>query len=168
MDRELRRRQSILSVAANGVMFLGMWSFLKLNLYFLLGRDSILAGIELDESIDEGTVLLISYIVAMIFSSIELFLRIFIGRRALAESRDLKKRTGYIGIAIFLIIVYIAVIIFSFYSLELNNDIFLDQLASTLVDITSLFMMLELVTSAAAIRKIQKEKAPDNSYLKSS
>lgn len=168
MEKELRRRQSILSVAANGVMFLGMWSFLKLNLYFLLGRNSILAGIELDESLDEGTVLLIIYIIAMSFSSIELFLRILMGRRALAESRDLKKRPGYIGIAVFLIIVYIAVIIFSFYSLELNNDSFIDQLASTLVDITSLFMMIELVTSAVAIRKIQQGKIHDGPFQKSS
>ena len=154
MEKELRRRQSILSVTGNGVLFLGMWSFLKVNLYFILGRSSLLRALA-DETMDEGTMLLISYIVSMIFVSVELFLRIRIRRSAIAESMGQKQKTGYIRLTIFLIILYSSSIIYSVFSLKINSANVWDQLASLMVDITSLVMMVELVSAARFIQRYQ-------------
>ena len=154
MEKELRRRQSILSVTGNGVLFLGMWSFLKVNLYFILGRSSLLRDMA-DENIDEGTMLLILYIGSMIFASFELFLRICIRRSAIAESKGQKQKPGYIRLTIFLIILYSASIIYSVFSLKLNSANVWDQIASLMVDITSLLMMVELAGAARFIQRYQ-------------
>ncbi|OON85953.1 hypothetical protein BXO88_10020 [Oribacterium sp. C9] len=157
MERELRRRQSMLAVAGNGVMFLGLWSFLKINLYFILGRSAILDDFLTDESIDESTMLLILYITSMALASIELFFRIRIGRNAIAESRNTKKPKRYIGMAMTLIVLYVISIIFTIFQLNFSNNNFWDQLASMIVDITSLVMLVELVSSASVLRKIKQQ-----------
>ncbi|WP_036609740.1 hypothetical protein [Oribacterium sp. P6A1] len=157
MEREIRRRQSILSVTGNGVMFLGMWSFLKINLYFILGRNAILEDILEDQSIDENTLLLIMYIISMILASLELFFRIRVGRGAIAESRDEKKPKRYIGMAMTLIILYVFSVIFTVFNLDFTKDGLWDQLASMIVDITSLVMLIELVSSASVLRKIKQQ-----------
>ena len=157
MEREIRRRQSILSVTGNGVMFLGMWSFLKINLYFILGRGAILEDILTDESIDENTLLLIMYIISMILASLELFFRIRVGRGAIAESRDEKKPKRYIGLAMTLIILYVFSVIFTIFNLDFTKDSLWDQFASMIVDITSLVMLIELVSSASVLRKLKQQ-----------
>ncbi|ETP73299.1 hypothetical protein UYO_0765 [Lachnospiraceae bacterium JC7] len=157
MEKELRRHQSILSVTGNGVMFLGMWSFLKINLYFLLGRDALLSDILPDESLDESTFLLILYIFSMIIASIELFFRIRVGRGAIAEARDKEKPKRYIGMAMTLIILYMLSVILTFFGLDIYKDNFWDQIASMIVDITSLVMLIELVSSANILRRIKQQ-----------
>ena len=157
MEKELRRRQSILSVTGNGVMFLGMWSFLKINLYFILGRSAFLEEIIQDESIDEGTLLLVMYIISMIIASLELFFRIRVGRGAIAEARDRNKPKRYIGMAMTLIILYAFAVIFTVLNLDFYKDSFWDQLASMIVDVTSLVMLIELVSSASVLRKLKHQ-----------
>lgn len=157
MEKELRRRQSILSVTGNGVMFLGMWSFLKINLYFILGRSAFLEEIIQDESIDEGTLLLVMYIISMIIASLELFFRIRVGRGAIAEARDRNKPKRYIGMAMTLIILYAFAVIFTVLNLDFYKDTFWDQLASMIVDVTSLVMLIELVSSASVLRKLKHQ-----------
>lgn len=157
MEKELRRRQSILSVTGNGVMFLGMWSFLKINLYFILGRSAFLEEIIQDESIDEGTLLLVMYIISMIIASLEFFFRIRVGRGAIAEARDRNKPKRYIGMAMTLIILYAFYVIFTVLNLDFYKDSFWDQLASMIVDVTSLVMLIELVSSASVLRKLKHQ-----------
>ena len=161
MEKELRRRQSILSITGLGVMAFGLWDFLKLHLYFLLGRSFLLKSVEIESTISEKTVLIITYIVLLIVALTELLIRIYIGRGAVTESKDVlepgQKKSHYLGLAIFVIIVNAFFLAFSIIDIDALRSNFLDHIASLIVDTTSLIMLFELVSSARKVRELRQK-----------
>ena len=157
LGRELRRRQSILSTTGLGVIAFGLWSFLKLNLYFLLGSDTLFGDIEFDPAFSRRVVLAASYVICMIVACIILLLHVRVGRGAIAEAKDGPKRYHYMGLAIGMAVFYIFSVALSLFTLDFDSSSFPDYLASILVDATSAIMLIELVASARRVRSIRQE-----------
>lgn len=155
MEKELRRRQSILSITGIGVMFFGLWNFIKLHLYFLLAKDTIIAGYDPSAGLSDRYVFRIAYVLCLILALISLGIRFRIGRSAIRESRGIPFRP-YFGLCIFLILLHAGTIVFEVLSLRVENTNVFDLIASLIVDITSLSMLIELTLSAIKLRKLKK------------
>ena len=157
MEKELRRRQSILSTTGLGVIAFGLWSFLKMNLYFLLGADTMFNGVEIDPSISRRLVFVLSYILGLIIACVILFVHARIGRSAISEAKGVQKRYRYVGVSTALIVFYIASVVFTVITLDFKAPTFPDYIASILVDSTSVIMFTELVLSARKVRSLRQE-----------
>ncbi|MCR5503246.1 MAG: hypothetical protein K6F53_09570 [Lachnospiraceae bacterium] len=156
MEKEIRRRQSILSITGIGVIFFGLWNFIKINLYFFLAPDKVLAGYDPDSGVSEKLVFVLSYVFCIFVALIGLFIRLWIGRAAIREARDLPFRSGYPKLGIFLLILQFAFLVIDFVGLNLKTETVFDFIASLIVDLTSFFMLWELVSSAIKLRKLKR------------
>ena len=157
MEKELRRRQSILSTTGLGVIAFGLWTFLKMNLYFLLGADTMFNGVEIDPSMSRRLVFVLSYILGLIIACAILFVHTRIGRSAISEAKGIQKRYHYVGVCAALIVFYIASVAFTFATLDINAPTFPDYIVSILVDTTSAVMFFELVMSARKVRDLRQK-----------
>ncbi len=157
LERELRRRQSILSTTGLGVIAFGLWTFIKPNMYFLLGGDKLSEGVEPDPVLSRGVLFAASYILCMIIACILLLIHVRVGRGAIAEAKDAQKRCRYLGLAIAMIVICIASVATDLFTLRNAGSSLPDYVASMLVDATQTVMYAELVASAGKVRSIRHE-----------
>ncbi len=156
---ELRRYQSQLSISAIGVMIIGVWTIIKGLLYTFLGQESmnyVFEGMEYAEIIR-----IITYIIIIILAGTDCVLRMIIGRAARAEAFEMPYRQGYLKLAIVLCTLNVLGIMLTIWSLlsdEFRVNTFFDNLASMIVDITSVYIYLQLIISAFKLRKLRKAK----------
>ncbi|MBE5844717.1 MAG: hypothetical protein E7302_11225 [Butyrivibrio sp.] len=158
MDKELRRRQSILGITGIGVIVFGFWSFIKIHLYFLVGREYLLSRPGYYGDPNPTALLIITYIILLIIAAFDLSMRIYIGRNAVFEANNYHRKTHYVGAAMILIFFTLLSIFLTIISIDPHDIDILDQIASFLVDITSVSMLFELVSSSLKIRKIRNEE----------
>lgn len=155
MGKEIRRNQSILSTTGRGVIFFGLWDIIKINLYFILGRDTLLAPVEADLTVNRSFLLTVVYVTVMIAACIFFLLRFYIGRCATREAKDNIKKP-YLGLVVFFIVFTVASMIVGITSVDTNGSL-LDQLASMLVDITSIVTFIELLTASRRLRNYRSQ-----------
>ena len=158
MERELRRRRSILSITGMGVIALGLWSFIKLNLYFLAAQNATIEGLGLaDLSADERrTSFLFLYVVGLVLAVLELILRIYIGRSAIRDAKGAKKKSLYLVFAAILASLSAIYLCLDITSFDFHSNHVADSMASILVEITSLYIFIELLFAAIKIRLLRK------------
>ena len=157
MEKELRRRQSILSTTGLGVIAFGLWSFLKFNLYFLLAGDTLYGDMEFDPVLDRKVIIALAYVVCMIIALIILLIHVKVGRNAIAEAKDGQKKYRYVGVCIAMIVFNIASITMTLFMLDLRSASFPDYIASIIVDTTLTIMLIELVAAARKVRYMRQE-----------
>lgn len=156
MERELRRKQSILSITGAGVIAFGLWSFLKINLYFLMARDKYFSDLPAAEDVSSTLVNAIIYGFILLFAVLNLLLHIYIGRAAIYEALNSGKHRAYLGIVIIMIIANGLSVLVGITQLDFGADTFFDQIASELVDLTVFIMLIELASATTKIRKLRK------------
>jgi hypothetical protein len=157
MDKEIRRRQSILSITGQGVILFGLWGIVKLNLLFLLDKGYYFHAMGMSGAESYANIALFAlWCILMIFSIIGLLVRIYIGRAAIFEANYYHKKSFY-GLAVIMTILSTMSLITSIVTLSINEHI-LDFIASILVDLTSLYMMIELISSTRKLRILRGEK----------
>ncbi len=158
MEKEKRRRQSLVGITGIGVVIFGFWSFIKINLYFLLGRDHLISSSEFLNESDPMEALKAAYIILLVVAIIDLLLRIYIGKNAIFEAKNYHRRSHYIGVAIMLILFSLLNLFTAIISIDLTSEDLPDQFASFIVELTSLSMLIELVKSTWKLRELRNEK----------
>ncbi len=135
-----------------GVIFFGLWTFIKFMLSYFLADDRI-------NNNDSGVI----YVFTFVFALFLAFLHCYIGLSARAEGNGKKKSPVYIvvaGILVFLINLFIVIEIFLIFTSEFTFSLII----SVIIDTTSMVFLVELIVNSIKIRQIRKQSAREESY----
>ncbi len=153
MEKEIRRRRSILSITGIGVIFFGLWNLIKMHLIFLMGKNQLLnEAAAADENLSPTLILIIAYFLSLLLSLIDILVRLHIGRSAIKQSKG--EPSSCLGACIFLLIMYVFLIALGIIDLRVSDWNILDQIVSLIVDITSFIMLFELTFASIKLRKL--------------
>lgn len=171
METELRKYEHTLVISGVGVIAFGLWSIIKAVLYLILVPvDDLKVLQSTDEVIAMRDLGLTDRQIAYFFVAVVLFvlvadfaLRLYIGRSAFADGRRIRnKRLTYVIWAIIVSAGLIATIVSRIVTLGAGEDnIWRNVTAagnvSIIVDMTSLFALVEMIIAAFIVRKLRRE-----------
>lgn len=139
-----------------GVIFFGVWTFLKVTLsYFLIDSAS-------GQNI-QGIVYALATVIFCLFAVFLALIHCYIGFSARAEGNGKKKSPAYLivtGILCFLnfiIILLEAVVAF-------NSRFTFNMIINIIIDITLIVFLIELMVNSIRIRRIRKQSAKEAGY----
>lgn len=169
MQRQLRRWQNTLVISGMAVVLFGVWSVIKVVLYFTIGQSELkkmmkwdtlgwdtLEGI-IDPAVAEVLVLCFVFFFMIVACAIALAVRIYIGRSARAEGMGRKKGRVYLVVAAVVMLYDIFSVFSGVNVLRAANASVLDTVVSMLVDATSAFNLGEMIVAAVWVKRLTKE-----------
>lgn len=148
MEQKLRKYQSILGISGIATIVFGVWGIIKTILFMVLDPYRI-DGF----TIDIKAMYLQFIIWVIVYVVIDLFLRVFVGLSARAESKGKKTSILYLIFAGILIIVSLFWIIRTF--LLIKEIDLMDILASVIIDLISLFALTETLIYGIKLKKLK-------------
>ena len=160
MLREKRRCESTLMIAGNGILFFTIWNIIKMNLYFLVGKNYIrelLPELFFALSDSEEFAFMIAYIGMMIALFFNAIFQIYVGLSARAEAKGKKKTDLYIVVSCILWLSILPEVKRCLTQLPSNTIYIGDQVATALVDISLMIALTDLIYSAMKLRSIKKK-----------
>lgn len=156
----LRRHEDNLNVCGMGVIILGAWDILKVIMQLLLeAKDMFNIDLELPEEDKAMTMFVIVFVVAILIllCSLIFLFHVYIGRNAMKDAKGLPCKKGYFIWATILLVVSL-----------LGTTTYLDAIkeaeavstaiASIIVDITSIYILANLVISSRKVKKLRTEQ----------
>ena len=166
---DLRRQEHTLSIIGLGVILFGFWTIIRATMEFLLNTTMVQDEIkEFFNNMDptyHGTFTafharLILLLLTLFMLSIELGVRLYIGRSAIAVGRGKNKSILYLIAAsllcIFYILSFISYTISLFVSSSGEVSLF-DKLVYLVIDITSVFTLVDMIISGIQVRILRKK-----------
>ena len=161
----IRRSQNTLIVVGTGTILFSVWTVVKTLGTLILLKDEAVAVVR--KTADENGIIIsdqhLFYIVlAVTLIALLLFLavRTYIGLTAISEGRGLRRRIGYLILAVIMIIFNITAVVMNFVSTTSQDShaVFSEDtsLSAHIIEITSIIMLVELVFSAIRIRIVRK------------
>ena len=155
MEKELRRKQVTLVTLGTGVILFGVWSVVKSLLYF---RTNLFA--DLDTQVEPELlpyIKLATVVIVALFVLADLGIRLKIGRRARAEGMGRRQKSGYLVLAVLIVLFNLAVELFSIYFVVkkgLSGQSYIEYAVSMLVDLSSTVLLIELIVTVLRVRKL--------------
>ena len=168
---KLRKYENTLSISGAAVIAFGLWSIIKAGLYLAAASPKELFGFFKPEDLEKMNTLNVSasgvtgIILFGIFSAlfIDLLLRLYVGRAAVVDGRHLKKKSIiYVIVSVFLAFGLVSTIVTRIVpSGEAESTAWEKAVyamdASFIVDLTSLFALIEMIIAAIMVRKLRKK-----------
>ena len=158
MQRDLRRNENILAVSSLTMILFGVWTAIKLVLYFSLSEDGFRA-IPKDAEGQLERLILIAILVLFIGGSMTF--RLIVGLSARAESMGRKKGYGYVVLAVLILAADILALGFSLAHIEENFDSWMDMVITLFVETTSMLTIAELIVAAFRVKKLKRMAAEE-------
>ena len=158
MQRDLRRNENILAVSSLTMILFGVWTAIKLVLYFSLSEDGFRA-IPKDAEGQLERLILIAILVLFIGGSMTF--RLIVGLSARAESMGRKKGYGYVVLAVLILAADILALGFSLAHIEENFDSWMDLIITLFVEATSMLTIAELIVAAFRVKKLKRMAAEE-------
>ena len=158
MQRDLRRNENILAVSSLTMILFGVWTAIKLVLYFSLSEDGFRA-IPKDAEGQLERLILIAILV--LFICISMSTRLCVGLSARAESMGRKKGYGYVVLAVLILVADILALGFSLAHIEENFDSWMDMVITLFVETTSMLTIAELIVAAFRVKKLKRMAAEE-------
>ena len=173
---KLRKYEHSMVVSGGGVIIFGVWSVVKAILFFIVSPAEQFQSIYSDEDAQElydigfsnTDASLFIFVAILIILIVDLLLRFYVGRSAILVGRRMrKKEIMYIVIAIFLGLVlfagFFARILFAQdYIAGVKTTAWSTGNVSSIVDLTSLLALIELIVSSFKVRRLRKELGIEN------
>ena len=168
----LRKYENTLTVSGVAVIAFGLWSIIKSGLYFITGNVDILSAFEMEDDIQgleefmgtRGAHILADAIalgVLFAFLSVDVLIRIYVGRSAVLDGRRVKKGNVLYVVFAFILIVPLATSFITEFIPRENQAVSTSELdmviASQLLDATSLAALLEMVFASIQVRRLRKK-----------
>ena len=171
--QNLRRYQSVLEVTGRGVIVFGVWSVLKGIMLLTLGAVGVdYYGLESSGPMSSAE-RIATYIGILIALAIDLLLRLYLGRSALAESGGKRKSYAYLVVAALFTVTSMTSVAYTAYSgfravarngasavvdalTVVDQPGLLDQFASLVLDFTSGVTTLRMVMAAVRVKRLSK------------
>ncbi len=172
MERELRRHQNRLMVSGSGVILFGVWSVVKMLLFFVLERKRVLAFLEdamgdsadvgggLTRALIEAIAFIFLFILVLILTIIALLVRLYLGISARKEGMGEKRGIAYVIVATLVLLFYIYSELYTLTHLGAPTDAMTsmtDRVTALIVDFTAIVVLWELVISAIRVKKLKKQ-----------
>ena len=165
MEKKLRRNQDALMISGLGVMLFAFWSIIKIIITAILDPTGLLQQLsaEVDPTFASTNIYLFLVIVILIiYFSLDLGIRLYVGLSARKEGRGQYKkngrpRTAYIVLA-FILTLLSAYMIYQLCSNLAVTDQPLDVIAALIVEITSFFTLVGMIRSAIIVRSCLNAK----------
>ena len=189
---KLRRYQNTLVIIGMGVIMFGVWSVIRTIVLGLSSSDSALSVISdvLDDNMAKSTAERVAQVILMwlVIAAIGfvLALRIYVGLSARAEVFGKRRGSGYLIVAIVMIVAYLISILINCFSIAYSifgSDLlrtlglttladafakaeaegasrtvdYTDLFVSFVVDITSLVTLIELVAAAIQVKRLSRQ-----------
>ena len=154
MDREQRKYQNTLIVTGGGVIAFGIWSLVRFMTYFLLNTRTMmeLLGLESKEDV------IFVYLIVFIMLLIDLAVRVFVGRAAIMEGTGRKKGYVYIAAGVVLLMLTATSVYNDFLTFSRSHNDVLDGYAATLADVTSMFILAEMLITAVRLKQMYRKQ----------
>ena len=161
----IRKSQNTLIVVGTGTILFSVWTVVKTMGSLFLLKDEAVAAVrkivyENGFTIPDQHIFYIVLVIMLIAMLLFLAARTFIGLSAVAEGRGFHRGSGYLILAVMMIILNIVAAIISLISARsqespgiFSND---TSLSAHIVELTSMIMLVELVLSAIRIRRVRK------------
>lgn len=153
----LRRARGDLKISGLAYMAFGIWSILKIAIELATG---IVSPISLDMYAEySSSIIFISLVIAMfIISGVILILHFYIGFSALRFVKNPRSSRKFLYTAIFILIFYLIEIPVLIFSVLFLNDPSQDTtIASVLLEITTAFVLFDLIRSGFMLSKAAKQ-----------
>ena len=158
MQRDLRRNENILAVSSLTMILFGVWTAIKLVLYFSLSEDGFRA---IPKGTDGQLERLILIAILVLFICISMSTRLCVGLSARAESMGRKKGYGYVVLAVLILAADILALGFSLAHIEENFDSWMDLVITLFVETTSMLTIAELIVAAFRVKKLKRMAAEE-------
>ena len=158
LHTQLRKNQDTLKIVGLGVMAFGAWSIVRAILYTTLQWNSIIENM-VEQELSAKTAGIMYIIVSVMIMAVEIAIRLYIGRSAIAEGKGERKRPGYIVVAFLIALMNLGLMFSFFMLLGARTEISLDALVTMFVELTSTVILLEMCQSAIRVRKLRRQIA---------
>ncbi len=160
--RELRRNRDTLVIVGTGVITFGVWTVVKILLHYYLDHSEIIdilrENIEGYDNADPFTKNIYFGIYIFVFSvilAVDLALRFYIGRSAIAEGRGIKKGRLYIVLTGIMALFYILALYQTAVSVNDGRELW-EWIVTMVVDSTSMITLFEMAASALKVKSLEK------------
>ncbi len=160
-----RRAQDTLIIVGSGVILFGIWTVLKSIGMLFITREELMEQIR--EAIDaqhlpvnERLVMVIALVMIGLFLLAGILIRVIIGTSAIAAGRNRKHGAAYIPLTILMILTSMLSIgggLGSFFISVKEETAGDSSLSGIIIEITSIIMLIEMLVSAARLRKYRKK-----------
>ena len=160
MDARIRKLQMELLTLGNGVIVVGIWSFLRSALTIFVSDNDYFQDVP--EEAKTFVYIFIIIVTAILFS-----LDFYIGLSARSESKGKKKRIVYLVFTAISLVVYIAVALTGVITLIMRatTDGIISYIITIIIDITSIVCLAELMINGILLRKLRKNITPATSEV---
>lgn len=154
MEKKLRKYRNTLVVSGTGVVLFGAWSIVKTLMYFTMAPVFAQALMEfsMDDGVTEALVLKIFWFLIGFVLVIELSVRAYIGLSAVAEGKGKKKGYVYVLLAVWLWIQQLVFLVQGLATAQYVTDSLLDTAVTLIVDLTSMYTMMEMIVSSVRVK----------------
>ncbi len=149
MEVKTRRLENNMITLGTGIIAFSIWALLK----YALTSFSDLSPTETMTA--EARV--VFYIIIIVFSLTDVLLHFYIGVSARSEGKGKKKTPLYLVLSALIILVYLLGIAFEIYLLFFSKNYF-TLFVTTLVDVTSTIIFIEMFVYAVQLRGIRRQK----------
>ena len=159
----LRRHEDNLNVCGMGVIILGAWDVLKVIMQaFMEAKDIFQFDLEVTDDEKAVTLLVVIAIVAILIllSALIFLFHIYIGRNAMKNAKRQPYKKGYFVWAVILLV--LSVLGMLTYVDEIKETENLETtIASIIVDLTTIYILVNLVISTQKIKQIRAEQTQE-------
>lgn len=158
MDKEFRRLQDRLYLAGVGAIVFGMWSSVKILMYFGLD-DQVrvaFAQISAETGMSRGPLIALFATVVAVIVLFGISCRLYVGLSAVAESKGKEKSAKYIIFTCVMLIFNTFVSVQSFVSTEAEYR--LSMGLNMVIEISSILVLAELAISGIKFRRLSRSQ----------
>ncbi len=156
MREQFRRYQDNLKILGSAVIMFGCWSLVKVLLWLILSWKSDFSQLSTINGLD--VILFAFFIILFAIIIIALLLRLYIGMSARKDAAGKPKKPVYIVLAIIIAAIdAYGLISYLGTTLLAGNFLTLTDIISTIVDITSFIVILEMIIIAFKFRRLRKQ-----------
>lgn len=149
MEVKTRRLENNMITLGTGIIAFSIWALLK----YALTSFSDLSPTETMTA----KARVVFYIIIIVFSLTDVLLHFYIGVSARSEGKGKKKTPLYLVLSALIIMVYLLGIAFEIYLLFFSKNYF-TLFVTTLVDVTSTIIFIEMFVYAVQLRGIRRQK----------
>lgn len=149
MDVRIRRLEDNMFTLGTGILFFGVWTFIKFVLSFFF----IDVGSDADDS---QIVEIITYVLLWTVILSDFAIRAYLGISARGEGRGKRGKTAPLIWGVFLALMQTFLLIFEIVTFTDGDTSFISAAVTLIIDGTSLVFLVELFVSSLRLRRLRK------------
>lgn len=159
MNANLNKTEINLISAGTGMLFFGLWTFIKISLsYLIFGMDQYIRP---EDEVYRTPIIITTWAITVLLT----LLYCYIGLTARGEGKGKRKSVFYLILIGFMLLVRTLVITLEILAVFFSETGKFTLLVTVIVDITAFFMLLEIMINSAKLRSLREQlKLEEGAY----